>query len=83
MPDMLHDQADRLRGRIYELQSMLAHYEAQLCWAVSGAQTDILEYAIQAVRDDLATAEGELEDIEEDLAWADWREERRDAPIVL
>ena len=85
-PERLTDKRDELLARIEALELQRAnlvrkHDQAGQNGSVMG-QDGLGEY-IDAIGDKLGSLRDRLEEIEEELGWDDWREERRNSPIVL
>ena len=84
--ERLTDKRDELLARIEALELQRAnlvrkHVQAGQNGSVMG-QDGLGEY-IDAIGDKLGPLRDRLEEIEEELGWDDWREERRNSPIVL
>jgi hypothetical protein len=82
MTEALNAEAGRIEARIARLE------EERRCWfvvldACMPEVQDQVQQRIDDIGDELGPLERALDEIEDSLGWAEAREERRNAPIVL
>lgn len=78
---LLYDERDELVARIEALRDRQYYLFLILPSATSHDQIDRVSEAFDAIGDELGKLQQRLDEIEEELGWEEYREERRNAPI--